>query len=53
MATKRARYQQGNIRKVERARGFACEVRFSDTVNGKRTQKSLYFEGDKYLRRRQ
>lgn len=48
MRAKRARYQQGNIRKVERANGFAWEVRFSETVSGKRQQKSLYFKGDEY-----
>ena len=39
----KARYQQGSIRKVPRATGFAWEVRFSETVRGKRKQKSLYF----------
>jgi integrase len=48
LRAKRARYQQGNIRKVDRANGFAWEVRFSETVNGKRKQKSLYFEGVEY-----
>ena len=48
LKVKRSRYQQGTIRKVERANGFAWEVRFSDTVNGKRTRKTLCFESDKY-----
>lgn len=48
MKAKRARYQQGSIRKVSRATGSAWEVRFSATVNGKRTQKSLYFPADEY-----
>lgn len=48
MKTKRARYQQGTIRKIPRANGFAWEVRFSDTVNGKQHQKSLYFQSDEY-----
>jgi integrase len=44
LKVKRARYQQGTIREVARANGSAWEVRFSHTVNGKRTQKSLYFQ---------
>jgi integrase len=48
LKTKRARYQQGSIKKVPRATGFAWEVRFSSTVNGKRTRKTLIFEADKY-----
>ena len=48
MKTKKARYQQGNIRKVSRASGFAWEVRFSETVNGERTQQSLYFKSGEY-----
>lgn len=46
MRAKRARYQQGTIRKVERANGFAWEVRFSETVNGKRIRKTLCFAAD-------
>ena len=47
--TARARYQQGNIRKVSRATGFAWEVRFSvGKVDGKPKYKSEYFSGDKY-----
>jgi hypothetical protein len=48
MKTKRARYQQGTIRKIPRANGFAWEVRFSETINGKQRQKSLYFQSDEY-----
>lgn len=48
MKTKRARYQQGTIREVARANGSSWEVRFSETVNGKRTQKSLYFKKADY-----
>ena len=48
MRTKSARYQQGSIRKVDRANGWAWELRFSETVNGKRKQKSLYFDGSEY-----
>ena len=44
MRAKRARYQQGSIRKVDRANGKAWEVRFSEQRNGKRYQKSIYFE---------
>ena len=46
MRAKRARYQQGTIRKVERANGFAWEVRFSQSVNGKRTRKTIIFPSD-------
>jgi hypothetical protein len=36
MKTKRTRYQEGSIRKVARANGFAWKVRFSaGTVDGK------------------
>lgn len=48
MRAKRARYQQGSIKKVPRAKGFAWEVRFSETVNGNRTRKTLCFDSDKY-----
>ncbi|MGB9291025.1 MAG: site-specific integrase, partial [Terracidiphilus sp.] len=48
MKAKRARYQQGSIRKIARANGFAWEVRFSETVKGKRTRKTLIFPTDRY-----
>lgn len=48
MKAKRARYQQGTIRSISRANGFAWELRFSETVNGKQKQKSLYFDGHEY-----
>jgi len=48
MKAKKARYQKGTIRKIERANGFAWELRFSETVNGKQHQKSLYFQSDMY-----
>jgi integrase len=48
LKAKRARYQQGTIRKIARANGFAWEVRFSETINGKQRQKSLYFQSDEY-----
>ncbi len=49
MKKTRARYQQGNIRKVPRASGFAWEVRFSaGKIDGKPKYKSHYFDGGKY-----
>ena len=48
MKTKRSRYQQGTIRKISRANGFAWELRFSETIDGKQKQKSLYFDGNEY-----
>lgn len=48
MRAKRARYQQGTIRKVPRTNGFAWEVRFSQSVNGKRSRKTLCFAPDEY-----
>jgi integrase len=48
LRAKRARYQQGTIRKVPRANGFAWEVRFSETVNGNRKRKTLCFPSDEY-----
>jgi hypothetical protein len=32
---KRARYQQGSIKKVPRSKGYAWEVGFSEKVEGK------------------
>jgi integrase len=48
MKIQRTRYQQGSIRKVARATGFAWEARFSEVVNDKRKFKSLYFSGSEY-----
>jgi integrase len=48
MKTRRPRYQQGSIKRVARADGFAWEVRFSETVNGKRRQPCETFDGDQY-----
>jgi integrase len=49
MKTKKTRYQQGSIRKVARARGFAWEVRFSTgKVGGKQTYKSSFFNSSDY-----
>jgi len=47
--TERSRYQQGSIRLVARATGFAWEVRFSaGKVRGKQTYKSRYFKAADY-----
>lgn len=48
MRTTRTRYQQGTIRKVERAKGFAWEVRFCETVNGKQVRKTMTFHPRQY-----
>ncbi|MDE3201736.1 MAG: hypothetical protein KGN79_12540, partial [Acidobacteriota bacterium] len=45
---KQSRYQQGSIRKVPRATGFAWEVRFSEWQNGKRHQRTLTFDAVVY-----
>jgi len=45
---KRARYQQGSIRKVPRATGHAWEVRFSEWKAGKRHQRTLTFDAAEY-----
>jgi hypothetical protein len=42
------RYKQGSIKRVERAKGYAWEVRFSERVNGKRRQRSQTFDGFEY-----
>lgn len=46
MGAKRALYQQVTILKLEWATGFAWEVRFSETVNGKGIRKTLIFPSD-------
>jgi integrase len=46
--SRRARYQQGSIRKVARANGFAWEVRFSEWTDGKRHQRTQIFDAAKY-----
>jgi integrase len=48
MRAKRARYQQGSIRKVPRAKGHAWEVRFSEWKGGKRHQRTLTFDPAEY-----
>ena len=45
---KRSQYQQGSIRKVRKAKGYAWEVRFSDWQNGKRYQRTMTFQGAQY-----
>jgi len=44
----RNRYQQGSIRKVPRARGFAWEYRYYVTLDGKRKLKMQTFSGKLY-----
>ncbi|MEI9979096.1 MAG: site-specific integrase [Edaphobacter sp.] len=48
MQTRRERYQQGSIRKVKRAKGYAWEFRYYVEEGGKRTPKSQYFDGEIY-----
>jgi integrase len=48
MQTRRERYQQGSIRKVKRAKGFAWEFRYYVEEGGKRMPKSQYFDGEMY-----
>gem|GEM_PF-2216800 len=48
MRTKRSQYQQGSIRKVRKAKGYAWEVRFSEWLNGKRFQRTMIFQGTQY-----
>jgi integrase len=48
MKTSRTRYQKGSIAKVTRADGFVWKVRFNGTKDGKRWQKCLTYNGDKY-----
>ena len=47
MSTKRSQYQQGSIRKVRKAKGYAWEVRFSERLNGKRFQRTMTFQGSR------
>lgn len=48
MKSRKARYQQGSIKRVKRAKGYAWEVRLSEKVNGKRKQRCLTFDGNEY-----
>ena len=51
MKVTRARYQNGSIRRVARAKGFAWEVRFSEVgaTGQKNKYRSLYFSSSEYL----
>lgn len=48
VSTKRSQYQQGSIRKVRKAKGYAWEVRFSEWLNGKRFQRTMTFQGTEF-----
>ncbi len=48
MKITRNRYQQGSIRKVPRAKGFAWEYRYYVTSEGKRTLRMQTFDGKVY-----
>jgi integrase len=48
MKIRRARYQEGSIRRVSRANGFAGEDRFSERLNGERRQICLTFDPSEY-----
>ena len=50
VSTKRSQYQQGSIRKVRKAKGYAWEVRFSEWRNGKRFQRTMTFQGNVYAK---
>jgi integrase len=46
--TKKPRYQQGSIRRVKRAKGYAWEVRYSEMKDGKRHQRTEVYDGGEY-----
>jgi len=46
MRSSKARYQQGSIKCVYRAKGRAWEVGLSERVDGKRKQRCLTFDGN-------
>ena len=48
MKIRRDKYQQGSIRSVKRANGFAWEFRYYVEENGKRVLRSQYFDGALY-----
>ena len=48
MKIRRDKYQQGSIRRVKRANGFAWEFRYYVEESGKRVLRSQYFEGALY-----
>ena len=45
MKIRRDKYQQGSIRRVKRANGFAWEFRYYVEQDGKRVLRSQYFDG--------
>jgi hypothetical protein len=48
MKVGRDRYQHGNVRKVPRAKGFAWEFRYYQTVDGERKLRVQTFDSLKY-----
>jgi hypothetical protein len=46
--SKKARYQNGSIRRVKRAMGYAWEVRYSQMKDGKRHQRTEIYNSDRY-----
>ena len=48
MKSRRDKYQQGSIRRVKRASGFAWEFRYYVEEDGKRVLRSQYFDGALY-----
>jgi hypothetical protein len=48
LKVRRDKYQQGSIRRVKRANGFAWEFRYYVEQNGKRVLRSQYFDGSLY-----
>ena len=48
MKIRRDKYQQGSIRRVKRANGFAWEFRYYVEQDGKRVLRSQYFDGALY-----
>jgi hypothetical protein len=48
MKVRRDKYQQGSVRRVKRANGFAWEFRYYVERDGKRALRSQYFDGALY-----
>jgi integrase len=48
MKVRRDKYQQGSVRRVKRANGFAWEFRYYVEQDGKRILRSQYFDGKVY-----
>jgi integrase len=46
--TKKARYQQGSIRRVKRAKGYAWKVRSCEMKDGKMHQRTEVYDGAQY-----